>query len=391
MVEDFILVMPSVSVIIPTFNNGRYLGQAVESVLAQTYTDYEIVVVDDGSTDDTLQSLQPYIDKMKYIYQDNQGVSVAQNIGAHHARGKYLVFSGADDCLLPNQLAVQIKAFEERPDIGLVACGYHYVDQSLQLIQESRPWIQCPTITLESVVLGGIAPPVAIMLRREWFEKVEGFDTELAYCEDSDLWTRLALAGCKMVWVPYIVSQYRIHNNNMSRSPEIHFSFHRRVLDKAFADPRMPDDLRRKRAWLDAQLDLAEAVRLLAGGWEGVARERIRRAITTEPDLMAQNGRGLAEIVVGQQSTVWGNGRFGEFVTEVMGAELPGLAHTLAVVAAQKRFYTAYSERRLAEVRRAWLDVARRDPRWLGNRGGWSMLRQSLVSDWSGLKKSNND
>jgi GT2 family glycosyltransferase len=370
--------MRKVSVIIPTYNGERYIKQAVDSVLGQTYGDFEIIVVDDGSTDNTAERLRLYGDRITYLYQENRKLPAARNTGIRAARGEYLAFLDSDDLFLPHKLAAQARYLDERPDVGLVASGHQYVDEAGQLLQESRPWIGRPAITLESILFGGLAPVHAVLLRRDWFDRVGGFDEQFAYCEDMDLWYRLALAGCPMVWEPAVVCQYRLHANNMSRSPETHFAYLRRALDKAFADPRLPANLRARRAELDAQIDLSEAARLLAGGWEEAAGERVRRAVAGDPGLLADDGRRLAEIVAGLQAGVWSDGRFSEFVAALLVDDLPDLSRAIAVVGAKKRFYSASGERRAADVRQAWLDVARHDPRWLFNRGGWSLLRHSL-------------
>lgn len=370
---------PRASVIIPAYNAARFIGATIDSVLAQTYRDFEIIVVDDGSTDDTAAVLRPYRDRIKYIYQANQGVTAAQNAGACLAEGHYVIFSGADDLLLPDQLAIQTRVLDERPEVGLVASGYRVIDENGRLIREVKPWVGRPTITLESAVFGGLAPPVAVMLRRSWFEQAGGFDPQLAYCEDSDLWARLALAGCVMVWAPAITSGYRVHSGNMSRAPRVHFEYHHMIADKAFADPRLPEALRAKKAERHAQLDLMEATRLLTGGGDEEARARIERAISRDPSLLADEGQRLAELVVNFQSDVWGDGRLGAFVVEMTRDTAPDFGRTLATVGAKKRFYTAFDERQAAAVRRSWFDVARHDPRWLFNRGGWSIFGQSFI------------
>lgn len=372
--------MPTVSVIIPTYNCAKYIAQAIESVLAQTYSDYEIIVVDDGSTDDTAAVLRPYRDRINYIWQENKKLPAARNAGIAASSGAYLAFLDSDDQFLPDKLTVQTRCLDERPDVGLVASGYQYVDEAGHLLAEDKPWLGRPAITLESILFGGLAPVHAVLLRRDWFEQVGGFDEQFAYCEDMDLWYRLALSGCPMVWEPAVVCHYRLHAYNMSRSPETHFLYLRRALDKAFPDPRMPEDLRTRRPELDATIDLSEAARLAAGGWEDAARERVKHAVATDSGLASENGRGLAEIAVGLRSSAWGDGRFPEFVTAVMSPDIPTLPRTMATIGAKKRFYTAFGERRLDEVRRAWVEVGRHDPRWLINRGGWSILLQSFFS-----------
>lgn len=372
--------MSTVSVIIPCYNTGHYLAEAIQSVLDQTCQDFAIVVVDDGSTDNTAAVVKQFTDpRIHYIYQANQKLPAARNNGVAEARGEYLAFLDSDDLFLPDKLAMQARYLDEQPAVGLVASGYQFIDEAGQLLQESRSWIGRPAITLESILFGGLAPVHAMLLRRDWFDRVGGFDEQFAYCEDMDLWYRLALAGCPMEWVPGLVCQYRLHATNMSRSPEIHFAYLRRALDKAFADPRMPVGLRTRKSERSAQLDLMAAARLLAGGWESEARDHIERAIATDPGLTENDGWRLAELVVGVQSDVWSDDRLGAFTINILQDRMPALADTIATVDAKKRFYTAFSERQAGAVRQSWVDVARQDPRWLLNRGGWSILGRSFT------------
>src|SRR6266404_4270752 len=102
--------MPTVSVIIPTFNRSKLVVNAVQSVLGQTYRDYEIIVVDDGSTDNTAEALTPYMDRIRYVYQANLGASAAQNRGLQLARGKWISILASDDLWLPAKLEAQLKA-----------------------------------------------------------------------------------------------------------------------------------------------------------------------------------------------------------------------------------------------------------------------------------------
>src|SRR2546428_514370 len=119
---------PLISIIIPTYNSGRFVAQAVQSVLKQTYRCYEILVVDDGSTDETKDVLSKFGNCIKYIYQENRGPSAARNVGIKVARGKYVCFLDADDMWVPNKLKVQL-AFIERDDgIGLVFSDHEEFD-----------------------------------------------------------------------------------------------------------------------------------------------------------------------------------------------------------------------------------------------------------------------
>lgn len=110
---------PTVSVVIPTYNRAKYVTETIDSVLSQSYTDYEIIVVDDGSTDNTREALAPYMDRIRYIHQQNSGVSAARNRGIKAARGKWIAFLDSDDIWLPEKLAVQIKDISKYPGVCL--------------------------------------------------------------------------------------------------------------------------------------------------------------------------------------------------------------------------------------------------------------------------------
>jgi glycosyltransferase involved in cell wall biosynthesis len=143
--------MPRVSVIIPTYNCDRFLPEAIDSVLMQTYQDYEIIVIDDGSTDQTCQVLEAYKHKIRYFYQQNQGSAVARNLGIKQAKGEFIAFLDADDFwLLPEKLAEQVNCFEQQPSLGSVHTGWRIVDGGGKKIIDVEPWRDVPDLDLES-------------------------------------------------------------------------------------------------------------------------------------------------------------------------------------------------------------------------------------------------
>ncbi|MDP8935957.1 MAG: glycosyltransferase family 2 protein [Cyanobacteriota bacterium] len=192
---------PQVSVIIPVYNGDRYIVQAVESALSQTFTDLEIIVVDDGSSDRTQQVLQPYLDRIRYIYQENQGVGVARNRACELAHGKFLAFLDADDYFLPSKLEKQVACFDADPTLDMVQTGWLIVDETGREISAIQPWQQASKLDLESFILYKCVRPSAMILRRTWWEKLGGFDSHFPLAEDLDFALRLALKGCKAVWL----------------------------------------------------------------------------------------------------------------------------------------------------------------------------------------------
>ena len=139
-----------VSVVIPSYNYGHFIEDTIRSILAQTYISYEIIVVDDGSTDNTQEILKPYLEKINYVYQNNQGLSAARNHGTSLAKGEFVLFLDADDFLLPHMLEEQIAAFQQNPDLGLVICGWHIVDKTGKILSDIELWKGLPELTAEA-------------------------------------------------------------------------------------------------------------------------------------------------------------------------------------------------------------------------------------------------
>ena len=128
--------MPVVSAIIPTYNFGRFLGEAIQSVLDQTFTDFELIVVDDGSTDDTREVVGSFNDsRIRYIYQENRGLPAARNTGIKASRGEYIAFLDSDDIWLTQNLELKVKSLDSHPDAGLVCSdGYNFDDATGAII-----------------------------------------------------------------------------------------------------------------------------------------------------------------------------------------------------------------------------------------------------------------
>jgi glycosyltransferase involved in cell wall biosynthesis len=127
-------VKPRVSVIIPVYQGDRFLAEAVESVLNQNFTDYEIIVIDDGSTDNSHAVLQPYYNSIHYVFQENQGVAAARNRGIQIAKGELIAFLDQDDFWLSDKLASQVAYFESQPNLGMVNSGWQIVNQQGDLL-----------------------------------------------------------------------------------------------------------------------------------------------------------------------------------------------------------------------------------------------------------------
>lgn len=207
-----------VSVVIPVFNQARFVGDAVSSALGQTLSPLEVIVVDDGSTDETPEVLRQFATapRVKIIRQDNRGVAAARNAGVAAAHGKYLAFLDADDIWLPPKLARQRDRFGLNPELTLVHCGLMVIDENKTKLREEaagREGHIAPELLFFEgpVILGGGS---GLMVPAGLFRELGGFDERMSTSADWDLFYRLANRG-PVGFVPEILLQYRMHGHNM--------------------------------------------------------------------------------------------------------------------------------------------------------------------------------
>ncbi len=180
---------PLVSVIITTYNRGAMVEEAIESVLQQDFLDYEMIVVDDGSTDGTNDALRKY-NQVNYFYQENQGISRARNQGLALSQGDFVCFLDSDDLWLPNKLAVQVNVMRETSAFKLNYTDEIWIRKGRRVNPRKRHQKYSGWIFEKSLPLCIISPS-SVMLRKEVFDVVGLFDEGLPVCEDYDLWLRI--------------------------------------------------------------------------------------------------------------------------------------------------------------------------------------------------------
>lgn len=205
-----------ISVIIPTYNYGRFIADAIKGVLAQTYPIEEIIVIDDGSTDDTAEIVAGFVPQVKYFKQENSGVCAARNNGVKRSSGDYIAFLDADDIWHPEKIAKQIKRFEEDAEIGLVHCGMREFDnesgETVQLhLEGEEGWIADDLLLFEKPAIAGCGG--AILISRKAFSESGEFDTNLIVAEDWDFCYRVA-RKFKVGFVREVLMDYRNHGKN---------------------------------------------------------------------------------------------------------------------------------------------------------------------------------
>ncbi len=233
---------PLVSVIIPAYNAEQFIEQAIQSVLAQTFQAYEIIVVDDGSTDKTQDILRGFKGQIHCIFQENCGPSSARNAGIKIAQGEYIGFLDADDLWTPTKLEVQLDYMKRYPDIALVCSDHQDFDVEGDL---PGSWLGSKRIFEDSDISEGpiqnaflqliqdnfISTPTVI-LKKACFEEIGGFDEEIWSVEDRDLWLRIS-ASFSIACIPKIFCKRRRHQSNISkRQGELTLKGRIRVLEK---------------------------------------------------------------------------------------------------------------------------------------------------------------
>jgi len=235
--------LPLVSVVIATYNQARYVAAAIESALSQTLRDFEIVVVDDGSTDNTWAVLDRYGVAIRVVREPNAGQAVARNRGVAESRGEFIAFLDGDDIWLPEKLDRQVNAIRQQPGAGFCACGYYIADEELRSLGSKWPAPAGNQLQSDLLLGNRIGPPTTVIVKRDQFELVSGFDPALSYCCDWDLWIRLAqVTG--FCAVNEILAAWRQHGGNLSRDIRSLEHDSVRLLKKALSDPRTPTDAR---------------------------------------------------------------------------------------------------------------------------------------------------
>ena len=217
--------MPLISVVIPCYKQAHYLGDALRSVLAQTHTDLEVIVVDDGSPDDVASVIAEFSSdpRVRLVQQANRGVGAARNRGIEESRGTYVNFLDADDWLAPTKLEEQARILNEHDDLGFVYCDLIHVYQDGKEGPEFSMHAQREKLNgdiFASLIVGGYFAPHAVLIRRTVLEDIGYFDESLGGYADWDLWVRAAAAGHLAYYLDKKLAYYRKHANGMSKNQE---------------------------------------------------------------------------------------------------------------------------------------------------------------------------
>lgn len=392
--------MPRVSVIIPTYNSARFIAATLESVFAQSYSDFEIIVVDDGSTDDTRAVLAPYLERIRYIHQPNNERSAARNHALAHAGGEYIAFLDSDDLWAPDKLERQVAVLDANPQASLAFNQARYIDENGRPVSfcgqtiDGAPGSQVVVADFSLPLLGGnvvAGGGSAAMARRWMLDEVGEFDLDLVQSEDWDMWLRLAQLG-PFAYIPAPLTSYRVYGwkKLLTRQMDAEsIQQHMRIVDKHLAawQGEAGEKARLRNAALRTALTLAA---LAAYQLDEIpaGQAYLRQAMQADAAL-GERERLLWLIVDRAKMIETDSGSYDEalaFARRMLAGLPPELARQRPGVRQVEGWlfisgaFQQHEKGNLPAVRRLLARGLVRAPGALRNRGVLSILRRSLVA-----------
>ena len=275
---------PKVSVIILAYNYARFLPAAIESAVGQTFADCEVIVLDNGSTDETPEVVRPYADKIIYHRLDtNLGRAGGKNAGLERARGEFIQFLDADDTLLPAKVERSLDVFEEFPDTDVVYCDTVFVNETGVHMEEATRWYRDRHFSGNEDVLVKLLQECFLLthdavIRRKAIDDIRGFDASCDMLEDWDFWLRLAVAGKKFRHLPETLARYNWHPTSITKNAGYIYQLRHNMVYKLKADPDFERTIGTKlyRVFLEYQHRALASSLYTLGRWKETRKELSR-------------------------------------------------------------------------------------------------------------------
>lgn len=283
------LKIPAVSVVIATYNRARFLPEAIESVLQQRFRDFELIVVDDGSTDETPELLKSYAGRIRSLRQENRGPAAARNLGIRSARGRWISIQDSDDLAAPDHLETLFAFTEQNPDCGMVFANGAYLggpehNRETIIPKEKSRRLARDGVRLVDLFDKSIVRLQAALISKQCLEAVGGHDESLYICMDLDLAFRIFMRY-PAAYLDKVVFLYRKHEGNIGRNQDLRLLENIRVIEKLLREfPQAGEILGMRRI---AQRMAYRYYRLAKGRWKAGdrigARDAIKKAASIRP------------------------------------------------------------------------------------------------------------
>lgn len=364
--------MPTVTIVINSFNDARWLPDSIESALAQTRPADEIIVIDDGSAEDPSPVIAPY-PGVRLVRQANAGLAGARNTGIAEARSDYILFLDADDRLKPEAIETGLACFAANPDAGFVYGGHHMTNQDGSRRDPDR-FERLSEHPYRDLLRGNlIAMHAAVLYRRDRLQAAGGFDASLRRCEDYDLYLRMARNG-PIACHPDVIAEYRWHDDNMSHDInamlDTVLSVHKRHEAAAARDP---ED---HAAWRAGQRNWRDYYEAEMRAAKPSLRRRIIPALRrrARERLSPQMKRVVRKLAGKDKSPLLGHVRFGDFGTTTPVSQEFGFDRGLPI---DRYYIESFLERNRADIKGRVLEVG--DDAYSRRYGGKNIARQDIL------------
>lgn len=278
---------PLVSVIIPCYNQAHYLPDAVDSVLAQSYENREIIIVNDGSTDETAEVAEALAGPgVRVVHQENKGLAGARNTGIQNSSGALLNFLDSDDLLEPDKLERQVAFLQEHPEFGIVGALFNRIDSEGRRFGSERSAREGGLeFSAAEVLTNGPFVVHSHLVRREWVDRVGGFDETFRAAEDWDLYCRLALAGCRFYRMNRALCSYRMSPGAMTLDGARQTEALLAVVSKTFATPDLAPEFRDLEPRVRTETLMRGMARCYACGEVESGRRYLANALEIDPTI----------------------------------------------------------------------------------------------------------
>lgn len=388
------MTFPLVSVIIPSFNHERYLKPCIESVRAQSNPELEIVIVDDGSCDNTVGIARSYKGAVTLIDQPNLGTQAARNTAINASSGKYVALLDSDDLWYSTKLEKQLAVMENSPDVGLVYSLAH-IFATDNAPNEHSPILGRPLSTgvpaLHQLLIRNPIPALTAVFRRSCIERSGPFDVGLVGAGDYDMWIRIA-AQWEVRCVPEVLAAYRVHSSNttgMLRKSKRAVMERQRVIERALVNYAhlIPGEIANK---AHAETYMLEAECSLVAGDLATASMCIAEALILDPSLGEEDELLLSRLSGWISTTLPSNysaTMLAHFVDDLF-SDLGDhsdhrriLKNQVLAQNAMRQVFLRFGEGRRAGLFNLAMLGMRAQPKWIRNRGAWSIAIRSLATE----------
>jgi glycosyltransferase involved in cell wall biosynthesis len=306
---------PLATVVMPAYNAARFIAQAVASVRRQTVADWELVIVDDGSTDDTGRIVSRIRDaRIRCIRTENRGPTAARNRGLTEARGEVVAFLDSDDVWFPQKLAAQMDVFAREPEVGLVHTNVLFITEDGRRIRTGRGTLKRTPDgdCLDRIIVRNAVVTSTAAIRRSLLARTGDFCPELRGPEDWDLWWRFA-ACSRFRYIPRVLAAYRVRKESVSTNLDVVEESCRRVIERAFSHPEVtrrfaPARLKRLKRKAEAYYLYEAAKRALRAGETSRAAAEAWRSVRCS--LYDVRQAGLLLVALGSKMPLAGRAFF---------------------------------------------------------------------------------